>query len=261
MPWPPWSKDDSKDADSLYIQNLKAESAVQKNWSDWVRPGYVMAAVVGGAGALVVRRVYKGYIRRIPNTEQIYPGFFRKRSLYGYVTYVGDGDNFRMFHTPGGGLLGWGWLRHVPSDRKALVGKTIAIRIAGVDAPEAAHFGKKAQPFAEEAISFLKGFVLNQPVRAYIYRRDQYDRVVARVTVGRLVWRKDVGLELLKAGLATVYEGTRGAEFGHLEATYRLAEQTAKTKKISMWGKSRTNFVSPYAYKKALREGTEKTIK
>jgi endonuclease YncB( thermonuclease family) len=75
-------------------------------------------------------------------------------------------------------------------------------------------------------------------VRAYIYRRDQYDRIVAQVYVRRWLFRKDVGLEMLKAGLATVYEAKTGAEFGTSENKYRAAEERAKAQGVGMWAKS-----------------------
>ncbi len=70
---------------------------------------------------------YRSYLRRIPAAGNISPGFFRRRSLVGRVTSVGDGDNFRVFHTPGGRLAGWGWLpwRRVPKEKKELRNKTV----------------------------------------------------------------------------------------------------------------------------------------
>ncbi|RFU31141.1 hypothetical protein B7463_g5217, partial [Scytalidium lignicola] len=67
-------------------------------------------------------KLYSSYLRRIPNAAYIQPGFFRKRSLFGIIH----------------------------------------IRIAGIDAPEAAHFGKPAQPLATEALTWLKNYTLNQ---------------------------------------------------------------------------------------------------
>lgn len=74
-----------------------------------------------GLGAL---QLYANYLRRIPGPDYIRPGFFRSRSLYGRVTSVGDGDNFHLFHTPGGRVAGWGWLRKVPETRAGLKDRT-----------------------------------------------------------------------------------------------------------------------------------------
>jgi hypothetical protein len=78
-------------------------------------------------------------------------------------------------------------------------------------------------------------------VRAYIYKRDQYERVVATVYVRKPPFffpRRDVGMELVKRGLAVTYEGKTGAEFGGpgMEARYRAAEALAKKKGKGMWG-------------------------
>jgi endonuclease YncB( thermonuclease family) len=113
----------------------------------------------------------------------------------------------------------------------------IHIRIAGVDAPELAHFGRPAQPYGQEALEFLTAYILNKRVRAYIWRRDQYDRAVATVFVRKRfgLFRKDVGLEMLKAGLATIYEAKSGSEFGNREEMYKKAEEKAKTGGVGMW--------------------------
>lgn len=176
---------------------------------------------------------------RIPNVDYITPNRLRGRSLYGYVSSVGDGDNFRLFHTPGGRLAGWGWFpgRQVKKMKK-FQGKTVHVRIAGVDAPEMAHFGRPAQPYSQEALEWLKSFVLHKYVRVIPYRRDQYERVVC--TVYRRRWgffKSDVGLNMLKQGLATVYEAKFGSEFGgpEKEKVYRDTEARAKQKKIGMW--------------------------
>jgi endonuclease YncB( thermonuclease family) len=83
----------------------------------------------------------------------------------------------------------------------------------------------------------LTGYVLNRRVRAYIYRRDQYDRVVAQVFVRKWFLKKDVGLEMLKSGLATVYEAKTGSEFGNVEQQYRDAQEKAKASRIGIWTK------------------------
>lgn len=91
---------------------------------------------------------------------------------------------------------------------------------------------------------------MNRRVRAYIYKRDQYERVVATVFVRRWMLRRDVGEEMLKAGMATVYEAKMGAEFGDFEAKYRAAEEKAKAKGKGMWAKRfLKGYESPRDYK------------
>lgn len=118
-----------------------------------------------------------------------------------------------------------------------------------MDAPELAHFGRPPQPFSQDALNWLTSYVLDRRVRAYIYKRDQYDRAVATVYVWRWLWKRDVGLQMLKAGFATVYEAKSGAEFGELESKYRTAEQWAKKRRKGMWRGKKEDYESPRDYK------------
>jgi endonuclease YncB( thermonuclease family) len=92
-------------------------------------------------------------------------------------------------------------------------------------------------------------------VRAKIYKRDQYDRIVATVHVRRGLIRRNVGLEMLKAGLATVYEAKSGAEFGDLESKYRKTEAWAKAKQRGIWSGNPKDFESPREYKNRINAG------
>lgn len=196
---------------------------------------------------------YKTWMRRIPQAANVKPGYFRHRSIYGRVTSVGDADGLRIYHTPGGKLLGWGWLRSIPSKPKDLKDNTISIRLAGVDAPELAHFGRPAQPFGEEAQTWLKSYVLNKNVRAYVHRRDQYERIVATVYIWKWFLNRDVGMQMLKRGLAVVYEGKTGAEFGGSEEKYHRTESLAKLLKKGLWSGSAATMESPGTYKARYR--------
>jgi len=120
---------------------------------------------------------------------------------------------------------------------KEIRDQTLHIRIAGIDAPELAHFGRPAQPYGAEALVFLKHMVLGRYVRVYMYRRDQYERVVATVYVRSWLGfrKKDVGLEMLKQGFATLYEAKFGSEFGGLEDVYKRAETRAKDRGLGLW--------------------------
>lgn len=133
--------------------------------------------------------------------------------------------------------------------------KQIPIRIAGVDAPENAHFGKPAQPFAVEALNWLSNYIKNRNVRAYVYRRDQYERVVGTVYVRRFLFRKDVGYEMIKQGLATTYEAKSGAEFGGKKDKYEKAMALAKKKRKGMWSGKPSEFESPRDFKTRMAGG------
>ena len=142
----------------------------------------------------------------------------------------------------------------MPEKGKELKDRTIHVRLAGVDAPELAHFGRPSQPYGQEAVDWLSKYILHRRVRAHIYKRDQYDRAVATVYVRKWLLRRDVGLQMLKGGLATVYEAKTGAEFGALESKYRSAEKWAKLKRKGMWGGKKKDFESPRDYKSRMVE-------
>jgi endonuclease YncB( thermonuclease family) len=267
MVWPFSSsgRDDTPNRDDPKKPPVSWQGLLGAVKSDPLAAAREWAPVVGmslvGLGAL---QLYANYLRRIPGAAYVSPGFFHKRSLFGKVTSVGDGDGFRLFHTPGGKAVGWGWLRKVPTSRKELKDRTVSIRIAGIDAPECAHFGQPAQPYSEEAKVWLSNYILGRNVRTYVYRRDVYERIVASVYVRRWLIRRDVGLEMIKRGLATVYEGKTAAEFGGLENMYIKAEEKAKRKRKGMWSIKADVFESPRAYKTrwaAVRDTVTDTVK
>lgn len=102
---------------------------------------------------------------------------------------------------------------------------------------------------ATDSLTWLSNYLLGRRVRAKIYKRDQYDRIVATVFVRRFLRRRDVGLEMLKMGLATTYEAKTGAEYGGLEEEYKAAEAIAKAQKRGIWGGKPGRFESPRDYK------------
>lgn len=106
-------------------ESSPSPSSVLQTFSD---PSTLIAATILTVASLGFLRFYKSFLRRIPEAPNIRPDFFRKRSIVGKVTSVGDGDNFRIYHTPGGWLAGWGWIpwRKVPTDRKMLKNNTVS---------------------------------------------------------------------------------------------------------------------------------------
>ena len=124
MPWWPWSSNDDKDKKNpvKWTESLNAT-----DWTHYTDPRNVTPVVLLTATVLGSYTFYRSYLRRIPQANLIGPGFWRRRSLFGKVTSVGDGDNFRLFHTPGGRLAGWGWMlgRRIPKEKKELKDRTV----------------------------------------------------------------------------------------------------------------------------------------
>lgn len=97
------------------------------DWSLYANPQSIIPTVVLTGAALFIVRLYRHHLGRIPRVGSIEPKLYRRKSLLGRVTSVGDGDNFRLFHTPGGRLTGWGWLpgRRVPKVKDDLKDETV----------------------------------------------------------------------------------------------------------------------------------------
>ena len=112
----------SKSSSTDWNSNLNAF-----DWSQFTEPRNLIPTALLTGGILFVVYVQRRYLRRFPEATDITSSYFRSRSLLGRVTSVGDGDNFRIYHTPGGRLVGWGWLpwMKVPTVRKELKDKTV----------------------------------------------------------------------------------------------------------------------------------------
>lgn len=118
MRWPPWESKESKESKEIDLIKWP-EILNATDWAHYTDARNVVPVVLLTSTALGSYAFYRSYLRRIPQAGLIGPRFWRKRSLFGRVTSVGDGDNFRLFHTPGGILAGWGWLpgRKIPKKR------------------------------------------------------------------------------------------------------------------------------------------------
>lgn len=143
----------------------------------------------------------------------------------------------------------------MPTATKDLKDKTLHIRIGGVDAPEAAHFGRPAQPYAEESLAYLKDKIFGKTLYCQLLRRDQYARIVStvllppRILPGSLVHGKSLSLEMLKEGWVTTYLQS-GAEYGKWgKDEFMRVEAGAKAARRGMWKKGVTG-ESPAEYKR-----------
>ncbi|EIW56856.1 SNase-domain-containing protein [Trametes versicolor FP-101664 SS1] len=274
--WLPWSSSGSSDTKKpTPITRTEVEHAAEdltKNTRDLVASLYARAAALpppllilstfalGGTTALGARYVYARNFKRVANGEWVTPQMLaRRRWIKGYVTSVGDADNFRLYHTPG---IGWRWplkFRSIPVGRTDLKDQTIHIRLGGVDAPEAAHFGRPTQPYAEESLAWLKSQIEGRFIYCQLVRKDQYGRIVSavhlkpRILPGWLTTGRDLSVEMLRAGWASVYEQA-GAEYGKsgLDEFLRVQSEAQRTKK-GIW-KRGTRGETPAEYKKRYRD-------
>ncbi|ONH65735.1 putative endonuclease LCL3 [Cyberlindnera fabianii] len=201
-------------------------------------------------------KLYTVFLRPIQHVTHINQRAFRSQWLHGKVTSVGDGDNFHFFHTPGGIIGGWGWLRQLPRvNQRGLRHKTLHVRLCGIDAPERAHFGKPAQPYGDEAMAWLRSFILGRNIRVKPLSLDQYGRVVGKAMVRGWFGWKDVSQEMLKAGWCIVYEGKSSAEFDGCEELYRMEEAKSRKAKRGMFQKKVVQ--TPGQYKREHKIGEQ----
>lgn len=127
MRWP-WSRSlPDEDKNEKEVLGSWASGLNKTDWKHYTEPRQVTISVLFTLTTLALVGAYRRFLKRIPSTGHIKPESYRQRSLFGKVTSVGDGDNFRLFHTPGGRLAGWGWLpgRVVPMKREDLREKTV----------------------------------------------------------------------------------------------------------------------------------------
>lgn len=120
----------------------------------------------------------------------------------------------------------------------------IKVRLVGIDTPETKkRKHKPGQPFGQKAKKFLTRMVLNKQVFIEGYGLGPYNRILAVVYVDS----KNVNLELVKAGLAEVYQGKppRGFDL----SPYLTAEAQAKSQKRGMWSLGDT-YISPKDWRK-----------
>lgn len=137
MRWPP-SSSKSTNHDSEPEQRSSASSSSHPaqstnntssllDWAAFTEPRTLIPTLLLTSSILLAVRFHRQYLRRFPDAPSISPSFLRRRSVFGQVTSVGDGDNFRIYHTPGGRLAGWGWLpwKKVPANKKELKDNTV----------------------------------------------------------------------------------------------------------------------------------------
>jgi len=120
----------------------------------------------------------------------------------------------------------------------------IKVRLVGIDAPELKRGKHKpGQPFGQKAKKFLARLILNKQVFIKGYGLDYHNRILAVVYVDK----KNINLEMIKAGLAEAYRGKPASGFD--PSPYRTAEAQAKSQKRGMWSQG-DKYISPKDWRK-----------
>jgi endonuclease YncB( thermonuclease family) len=137
--------------------------------------------------------------------------------ITGTVTKVADGDTFTLKTKT----------------------KTVQVRLAQIDAPEIAHFGKPAQPFGKDAADALREMIKGEKVSVEVQSVDQYGRTVGNVKMGK----DNINAIMVQDGLAWVYR-EYVTDTGLIEL-----ENVAKEKGAGLWADA--NPIYPADFRKA----------
>ena len=123
----------------------------------------------------------------------------------------------------------------------------IVVRFMAIDAPEISYRkGEPSQPFSGQSKKVLMDLILNRTVEIEGYGLDRRNRVLAVVSLGG----KNIGVEMIRQGLAEVYQGKLPDDFDLKE--YRQAEFQAKTARRGMWSQG-DRYISPLEWRERER--------
>jgi micrococcal nuclease len=121
----------------------------------------------------------------------------------------------------------------------------LRVRLAFIDAPE------RRQAFGTRAKQAMSDLVFGHEVTLYPHAIDRYGRTVAIVYADD----KDIGLEMLKAGLAWPYYRYLLQAPASVQESYRQAADTAQEQRLGLW--SDLNPMPPWEWRKGEKETLE----
>jgi endonuclease YncB( thermonuclease family) len=101
----------------------------------------------------------------------------------------------------------------------------IKVRVSWIDAPE------MHQAFGYRAKQAMSELVFGKDVELRPQAIDRYGRLVAQVFVNG----NDAGLEMLRLGLAWVFESYIKEASAGIQASYRQAQEEARAKRSGLW--------------------------
>jgi micrococcal nuclease len=126
--------------------------------------------------------------------------------------------------------------------------KPLRVRLAFCDAPE------KKQAFGSRAKQAMSELVFGKEIDLRPHAIDRYWRTVAQVDVDG----KDVGLEMVRQGMAWVYELYIVEASQEIQETYQKAQEEAKADRLGLW--SDPNAIPPWIFRDLAKARQEQTI-
>lgn len=111
------------------------------------------------------------------------------------------------------------------------------IRLSGIDAPE------KGQPFGQAAKALMSKLAFQKTVIVTWRKKDRYGRLVGKVEHAQT----DLGLEMIKAGLAWHYKKYQSEQTKADSAQYGQAEREAQISMRGLWTEKEP--IAPWDYR------------
>jgi len=108
-------------------------------------------------------------------------------------------------------------------------GLTLMVRLVGIDAPETGGGKQTPQPFSRKAKEAFFRMISHTPFTMKSYGTGGYNRVLAELFAGG----RNINLELLRQGLAEVYQGKMQA--GLDKEAYLAAQKEARQHRRGIW--------------------------
>jgi micrococcal nuclease len=124
----------------------------------------------------------------------------------------------------------------------------LRIRLAFCDSPE------KKQAFGARAKEAMSELMFGKNIELRTHAIDRYGRTVAQVGVDG----KDVGVEMLRQGMAWVYERYITEATTEIQNTYRKAQEDAKADKRGLW--SDPSSIPPWIFRNLAEAHQEQTV-
>lgn len=102
----------------------------------------------------------------------------------------------------------------------------VTVRFAAIDAPE------QRQPFGQRAKQTLSDFIYMKPVQLDCYKTDRYQRKICNVSTPEI---GDVGLAMVRAGMAWWYRDYASEQTADVRAIYSKSEKISKSGNNGLW--------------------------
>jgi endonuclease YncB( thermonuclease family) len=106
--------------------------------------------------------------------------------------------------------------------------------------------------FAEEAKEWTSGKVNRKVVEVKLLQKDQYNRVVGKVTTTGTIPPIDLSVGLVHNGYATLYQG-KGAEYDGNREILRKEITHAQGNRLGIWSNGVENAQTPAEYKRLMK--------